>query len=139
MAPNRVFFPQQALDLWLAEAKIDFTGRELVLKAANRHYQVVEAARIVQEVSGSEDIYDLVGRVKSVTFLSELGAEILESSMLLGDNAYEVVPGFIGSPLGSFDEYLQENTAAPPETLAKCDEELLTEYLVNPETHPNRG
>ena len=30
MAPNRAFFPQRALDVWLAEAKIDFTGREYV-------------------------------------------------------------------------------------------------------------
>lgn len=139
MAPNRIFFPQHALDVWLAEAKIDFSGRELVLKDAGRQYQVVEAARIVQEVSGSEDIYDLVGRVKTVTFLTELGAEILESSMLLGDNAYEVIPGFVGLPLGSFDEYLLENTASPPESMASCDEELLTQCLVNPQGHPNRS
>ncbi len=139
MTPNRVFFPQQALDAWLAEAKIDFTGRELVIKAANRRYQVIEAARIVQEVSGSEDIYDLVGRVKSVAFLTELGAEILESSMLLGDNAYEVVPGFIGSPLGTFDEFLQVRSSGQARALGTCDEDLLTECLVNSEGNPNGG
>jgi len=139
MAPNRAFFPQRALDAWLAEAKIDFTGRELVIKAVNRHYQVVEAARIVQEVSGQEDIYDLVGRVKSVTFLTELGAEILESSMLLGDNAYEVVPGFMGVPLGTLDEYLAENCDRPLEDLATSDEDLLVQYLVAFVGQPNKG
>ncbi len=139
MAPNRIFFPQHALDVWLAEAKIDFSGRELVIKAAGRQYQVVEAARIVQEVSGSEDVYDLVGRVKTVTFLTELGAEILESSMLLGDNAYEVIPGFVGLPIGRFEEYLLDNGASPPETVATCDEELLSQCLVDLQGHPNRG
>jgi hypothetical protein len=132
MARNRVFFPQQALDVWLAEAKIDFTGRELVIKAANRRYQVIEAARVVQEVSGSEDIYDLVGRVKSVTFLTELGAEILESSMLLGENAYEVVPGFIGSPVGDLETYLAANRPSSLDALVTTDEDLLAQCLVNP-------
>jgi len=139
MAPNRAFFPQRALDAWLAEAKIDFTGRELVIRAAQRRYQVVEAARIVQEVSGQEDIYDLVGRVKSVTFLTELGAEILESSMLLGDNAYEVVPGFMGVPLGNLDDYLTENCAQCLDALATSDEDLLIKYLVDFQGQPNKG
>ena len=34
------------------------------------------------------------GGVKSRAFLSELGAEILEGSMIIGDNAYDVVQGF---------------------------------------------
>lgn len=139
MAPNRAFFPQRALDAWLAEAKIDFTGRELVIRAAHRRYQVVEAARIIQEVSGQEDIYDLVGRVKSVTFLTELGAEILESSMLLGDNAYEVVPGFIGVPVGTLDDYLAENRALPLAARAASDEDLLIKYLVDTQGLPNKG
>jgi len=139
MAPNRAFFPQRALDAWLAEAKIDFTGRELVLRAAQRRYQVVEAARIIQEVSGQEDIYDLVGRVKSVIFLTELGAEILESSMLLGDNAYEVVTGFMGVPVGTLDDYLTENRAQSLEALATSDEDLLIKYLVDFQGQSNKG
>lgn len=139
MAPNRAFFPQRALDAWLAEAKIDFTGRDLVLRAAQRRYQVVEAARIIQEVSGQEDIYDLVGRVKSVIFLTELGAEILESSMLLGDNAYEVVTGFMGVPVGTLDDYLTENRAQSLEALATSDEDLLIKYLVDFQGQSNKG
>ena len=139
MAPNRAFFPQRALDAWLAEAKIEFTGRELVIRAAQRRYQVVEAARIIQEVSGQEDIYDLVGHVKSVTFLTELGAEILESSMLLGDNAYEVVPGFMGVPLGTLGDYLAENCAQSLEALATTDEDLLIKYLVDFQGQSNKG
>jgi hypothetical protein len=139
MAPNRAFFPQRALDAWLAEAKIDFTGRELMIRAAHRRYRVVEAARIIQEVSGQEDIYDLVGRVKSVTFLTELGAEILESSMLLGDNAYEVVPGFMGVPLGTLDDYLAESRAHSLGALATTDEDLLIQYLVDFQGQLDKG
>ena len=130
MAPNRVFFPQRALDQWLAEAKIDLSARELVIKAENRRYQVVEAVRILQEVSGTEDLFDLVGKVKSVNYLTELGAELLETSMVLGENAYEVVPGFLGSPVGTFNEHRAVITATRDDPLPKSEEALLAQYLM---------
>lgn len=140
MAPNRVFFPQRALDQWLAESVIDFTGRELFIKAVNRRYVLVEAARILQEVSGSEDMYDLVGRVKSVNYLTELGAELLEGSMLLGDNAYEIIPGFIGSPtanaVGPSGDHSTSETAPPSAT---TDEDMLQQYLVRGHGKPRQG
>jgi hypothetical protein len=130
MAHNRVFFPQRALDQWLAESKIDFSGRELVIKAENRRYDVVEAVRVLQEVSGTEDAYDLVGRVKSLNYLTELGAEILETSMILGENAYEVVPGFLGSPIGTFSEHRAVTPVLPDDPLPKSEEALLAQYLM---------
>ncbi len=130
MASNRVFFPQRALDQWLAEAKIDLSAKELVIKAENRRYHVVEAVRIIQEVSGTEDLFDLVGRVKSVNYLTELGAEILETSMILGENAYEVVPGFLGSPIGTFSEHRAGTPALRDDPLPKSEEALLAQYLM---------
>lgn len=130
MAPNRVFFPQRALDQWLAEGKIDFSARELVIKAENRRYHVVEAVRVLQEVSGTEDLFDLVGKVKSVNYLTELGAELLETSMVLGENAYEVVPGFLGSPVGTFNEHRAVTVATRDGLLPKSEEALLAQYLM---------
>ena len=130
MAPNRVFFPQRALDQWLAEAKIDFSARELVIKAENRRYNVVEAVRIIQEVSGTEDLFDLVGKVKSVNYLYELGAELLETSMVLGENAYEVIPGFLGSPVGTFNEHRAATATTQDDPLPKSEEALLAQYLM---------
>jgi hypothetical protein len=130
MAPNRVFFPQRALDQWLAESKIDLSAKELVIKAENRRYQVVEAVRVIQEVSGTEDLFDLVGKVKSVNYLMELGAEILETSMVLGDNAYEVVPGFLGAPVGSFKEHRAGVSTTRDDPLPKSEEALLAQYLM---------
>lgn len=50
------------------------------------------------EVTGANDDHKLVGKVKPKSLLVELGAEILENSMILGDNAYDVVPGWAGEP-----------------------------------------
>lgn len=126
MARNRVFFPQAALDEWVAADRADIHGDELALAAAKRRYRAVEALRIVREVTGTPDANELVGTVKSRSFLAELGAEILGSSMILGDNAYDVVAGFAGAPTTSFDEHRR----ATPECQAlSSDEELLTLYL----------
>jgi hypothetical protein len=103
---NRVFFPQEALDQWMIEGTIDLQGAELTILAEARRYRLLEAARIVREVTGAPDPHGLVGRVKSKAFLDEMGAEIVESSMILGENAYDVVPGWLGAPVGTFDEHV---------------------------------
>jgi hypothetical protein len=126
MARNRVFFPQAALDGWVASDRIDVNGDELTIKGAQRRYRAVEALRIIREVTGTPDGNELVGTVKSRAFLTELGAEILGGSMILGDNAYDVVPGFVGAPVGPFDDHKK---SLPTGRAVSSDEDLLTIYL----------
>jgi hypothetical protein len=131
MAKNRVFFPQEALDLWLSEGRVDLTGDELTLKAEGRTFKITEAVRVLREVTGTPDAYDLVGRVKSRVFLEALESELLETSMLIGDNAYDVVPGFLGIPQGTFAEHMarSERSSSPNLKPATTDEELLAQFL----------
>ncbi len=42
---NRVFFPQAALDQWLADGTVDLRGTELTILAEARRYRIVEAVR----------------------------------------------------------------------------------------------
>ena len=100
MGKNRVFFPQQVLDRWLARGRCRAGRRELDAQGrAASSIALVEGVRVLTEVSGSGDPYEITGKVKTVAFLTELGAELLGESMLIGDNAYEVVPGWLGSPV----------------------------------------
>jgi hypothetical protein len=132
MGNNRVFFPQAALDQWISNGKVDLAGDELTIKPESRRYKIFEAARIVREVTGLADANGLVGKVKTRQRLSELGADLLENSMVLGDNAYDVVPGFVGAPVGSFEEHMAgpksagARQSAPPGN----DEELLAKFLL---------
>lgn len=129
---NRVFFPQAALDEWIASDRVDLANDELLIKTEGRRYKIIEAIRVLREVSGAPDIHEVVGKVKTRAFLRELGAEILEGSMILGDNAYDVIPGFIGAPVGSFAEHRK---AAPASTKTDSslttDEELLAAFLTS--------
>ena len=133
MGKNRVFFPQEALDRWLIEGRVEISGSELTIVSERRRYRLVEAVRVVSEEAGHTDPDELVGKVKTVPYLTELGAELLGDSMVLGDNAYRVVSGWLGSPVGTLAEHrasrpeLRASRApAPP---AGSDEELLAAFL----------
>lgn len=136
MNKNRVFFPQEALDRWLESGEVELSQGLLTIKTERRRYRLVEAARVMAEVSGLPDPHEVMGKVKTVGFLSELGASLLGQSMVIADNAYEIVPGWLGSPVGTFAEHRAEQSAAPnphPSRNASApgsDEELLASFLV---------
>jgi hypothetical protein len=127
---NAVFFPQDALDEWIVAGAIDLSKGELMITPEGRRYKVIEAVRILAEVTGTPDPHKIVGKVRAKADMEKLGAEIMEGSMIIGDNAYDVAQGWMGSPLGSFDEHMRspERKAArvglPPFTPAS-EEELL--------------
>lgn len=132
---NRVFFPQLALDHWITEGTIDLQGTELSITKEARRYRLAEAAHILKEVTGATDVNELVGRVKSKQYLQELGAELLEDSLILGDNAYEVIPGFLGSPIGTFEEFVSSperkaRASQFPQEEPRTEEDLLVRFLM---------
>jgi hypothetical protein len=134
---NRVFFPQAALDEWIVAGSIDLQGIELTILAEGRRYRLAEAVHIAREVTGSPDANEVVGKVKSIAYLQELGAELVETSMILGENAYDVVPGWMGTPVGSFDEYVASPARAEARARfafsaeePRTDEDLLARFIV---------
>jgi hypothetical protein len=131
---NRVFFAQTGLDLWLADSAVELSGTELTLTSEARKYRLAEAAHVIREVTGAADANELVGRVKSTQYLEELGAEVMQGSMILGDNAYDIVPGFMATPIGGFDEFLasaerKERASGNTDKDPTNDEELLVRFV----------
>ncbi len=138
---TRVFFPQVAFDEWISEGKIELAGSELTIVPEARRYRITEAIHVRTEVSGTADPHDLFGKVKSRAFVEELGAELLQSSMLIGENAYEVTPGWVGLPVNSFAEHVaseeraiaRASRRAPPQTgeqEPRTDQQLLAKFLL---------
>lgn len=99
MGVNRVFLPQEALDTWLTEGRVDVEGETMTLKPEGQQFQLKSALHFVSEVSGAEDEAKLIGRVKDLEQVAELGGEHYADSVLLGENAYQVVEGFVGEPV----------------------------------------
>jgi hypothetical protein len=114
---NRVFFPQPLLDVLMDGGKIDVSSEEIVLTETGHRYRVVEAVRVLAEVTDGHDPHDLCGRVKSRIFLQELGAELLGDSMIVAEKAFESLTGFIGLPLGP----------APGKPSAGAEDEILAQ------------
>jgi hypothetical protein len=109
---NSVFIPQAALDQWMSDGSADLREGELIVTATvaglapevastlapGRRFRVSEAVHIVRELAATGD-HDLIGRVKGKAQLDEIGAEIVQTSMLIGDSAYDIEPGWLGVPI----------------------------------------
>lgn len=131
---NRVFFPQAALDFWIVDGAVELTDGVLTILGEGRRYELTEAVHVVREVSGGGDQHGLVGRAKTRASLEKLGAEIVESSMLLGDAAYDVAPGWVGTPVGAFADHVGSEARKKARVDSrrpdpKSDEDLLARFL----------
>lgn len=103
------------------EGRAELSSGSLVLPPMGRRFSITPAVRIRAEVTGTPCPHGLVNRVKPRSFLEGLGAEIMDGSMILGDNAYDVELGVLGTPEGPFADYAARPNALP----AQNDEELL--------------
>ena len=90
----KLFLPQKTLEDWIMDEKADLEDGKLVVKEGSSSHPVMAAVHFVKVVSGN-DQHQLTGRVKTMKQLDELGAEHMMDSVLLGETAFEVVPGYV--------------------------------------------
>ena len=118
----KLFLTQAQLEERALADKADLRDGKLVVAAeGNASFPAVTAVHFVQLVSG-EDTHKLVSKVKTEAQLASLGADHMETSVLIGDTAYEVVPG-----------YMAEVTVAPRPADKKPNSEtdLLAAFILN--------
>jgi hypothetical protein len=100
MPTSRVFVPQEALEAWLSSGRVHMVGETLFVDG--QAFALESAVHFVSEVAGGSDEQKLLGRVKSLAQVESLGGELCAASVVLGDNAYEVIEGFLaGAEPGS--------------------------------------
>jgi hypothetical protein len=118
----KLFLPQTQLEEWALGDKADLKDGKLVVMAeGGALFPAVPAVHFLQLVSG-EDTHKLVAKVKTEAQLESLGAEQMADSVILGESAYEVVPG-----------YLTEVATAPRPADKKPSSEtdLLAAFILN--------
>jgi len=101
MSENRLFFPQEALQEWIEQGRVQLVGDELTTTPEGRRLRVESALRFTAEVAAGADPHDLVGKVKTLEVVQALGGEHCADSVILGDCAYQVVEGYLGELLPS--------------------------------------
>lgn len=117
MRANRLFVPQAMLDLWLSEERVEVEGEVMITRPEGQRLELTTAVLFKEEVTGSPDAHDLLGKVKDLEQLAEIGAEHYADSVLLGDNAYQVVEGFAGTPLADDDAVIGDSLSAAARAL----------------------
>jgi hypothetical protein len=93
-----LFVSQAMIDSWADQGRIDFVGNVMTMlsgEGRGRSYELEPAVRFLALLGADQDPHQLLKKVKSVAQLKELGAEAIDSSVVLGDVAYEVEPGFL--------------------------------------------
>jgi hypothetical protein len=93
-----LFVSQAMIDSWADQGRIDFVGNVMTMlsgEGKGRSYGLEPAVRFLALLGADQDPHQLLKKVKSVAQLKELGAEAIDSSVVLGDVAYEVEPGFL--------------------------------------------
>ena len=139
MRISRLFWPQGLLDQWIVDEKISLEGERLTIIQENRTYQVSQAVHFVKDVGDGEDTPKLLGRVKELKVLQEMGAEHYMDSVIIEDSAYEVVNGFIGELFsietterrgaGDIADAVAEHAGSTEED-KDDDKELLARFLI---------
>jgi hypothetical protein len=98
MARGLLFVSQALLDTWAEQGRIDLVGNVITLLVGDgrgRSYALEPAVRFLRVAGGEADPHQLLARVKPLAQLREMGAEAVSDSVVLGDAAYEVEPGFL--------------------------------------------
>ncbi len=113
-AMPRIFVAQTLADSWLAAGRCQLERDLLRLHGPGGNVDLfINPAVFFERIDGAEqDIHEVVGRVKTAQELAQMGADHYESSVVMGDYAYTVVPGFLAIPVDGRGAELQLDSAA---------------------------
>lgn len=93
----RLFISQERMDNWTAADRIAVTGDQMTLVDDGRAFKIVPAVRFMK-VAGGDDASQLVGKVKTISQIISDGGEHFHDSVIVGEVAYDVQNGFLGTP-----------------------------------------
>lgn len=132
----RYFISQQKLEDWILAGRADVQSDRLVVPGEGRSFGLGTAYHFKALVAG-EDTAQLLDRVKTAEQLQGMGAEVLSDSVVLGEAAYEVTPGFVTEASSVTMPPRPASPATPtarPPAVArpknKTEADLLAEFLL---------
>ncbi|MBN2715774.1 MAG: hypothetical protein JXX14_07955 [Deltaproteobacteria bacterium] len=137
MGENRLFWPQEMMDEWIIDEKASIEDNLLTITDENMTYKLSQAVHFVADVGDGSDQHSLIGKVKELSTLLDMGCEHYMDSVLLEDSAYQVVQGFTGVPV--IDEAKQSPPKGTPGSKSPSaptgddydDRDLLARFLLD--------
>ncbi|MBN2342150.1 MAG: hypothetical protein JXX29_12010 [Deltaproteobacteria bacterium] len=136
MGENRLFWPQEMMDEWIVDEKASIEDDLLTIIDEKVSYKLSQAVHFVSDVGDGEDQHKLIGKVKELSTLMEMGCEHYMDSVLIEDSAYQVVQGFTGVPIvETSQQSKQKGSDSKKQSLSKSedsdDRELLANFLLD--------
>ena len=95
----RLFISQNRLDAWAGEDRIRVKDDLMTLQGDGRAFRLRAAVRFLKVSGQGIDPHMLVGKVKTLSAIAELGGDHFHESVIVGDTAYDVQNGFLGEPI----------------------------------------
>ena len=95
----QLFISQDRLDAWNAEQRVHLAGDVMTLSDDGRSFRIRPAVRFLRVAGSSDDPNQLLDTVRDERSLDEMGADHYMYSVILGEVAYDVQPGFLGEPI----------------------------------------
>ncbi|MBI5526590.1 MAG: hypothetical protein HY897_09660 [Deltaproteobacteria bacterium] len=90
------FVSQRQLDEWLGHGNADLSGETLSLRLDRQYLaRMLPALYFTRIVSSPEDGRELTGKAVPLEKVQGMGAEVMQGSAVIGDDAYDVEEGFI--------------------------------------------
>jgi len=123
---SKLFLPHATLEEWALDERADVHDDRLSVTGESGRYPVVPAVHFLSLVAG-DDLHRLVGTVKTSSQLDQLGAEHLEDSVILGDAAFEVAPGYVTTLPEEAAGAGTDDDLSPPQK----EQDLLAAFLLN--------
>lgn len=98
----RIFVAQSALDRWMSAGGATLEADLLKFAAAPAiSFYINPGVHFVSVDGGGPDPYDIIGSVKTSHEIAQMGGDHYDASVIIGDSAYSVQPGFVGTPIGA--------------------------------------
>jgi hypothetical protein len=138
MMGARLFLSQAFVERVAGDGAAELAEGALVVRGGTldgARLDLVPAVRVVSLAGEGSDTAALAGKVKRLEDLRALGAEVLGDSMILGEAAYDLEPGFLAEPGPAWSGRLvpmpdgQPTKEAPPQ--GQSDAESLARFLLN--------
>jgi len=95
----KIFIPQEIVDRWVASDRVDLSGEVLTFRGRPVALRMVPGYFFDRVSGGTDDAHGLLGRAKAGAAIAALGAEAYMNSVILGETAYDVEPGFLAKPI----------------------------------------
>ncbi|MGC8928020.1 MAG: hypothetical protein ACP5QK_08865 [Myxococcota bacterium] len=91
-----IFISQEQMEKFVSDGVADITNRDIVLRLEKTYVgNFEEAYYFLRNVINPLDARNMVGRVLTKEEVQNLKADIMQNSIIIGDDAYDVEEGFI--------------------------------------------